>query len=210
MRTTPRTVNVVLFDGFELLDVFGPVELLSQVSAKYRINYVAQQTGPVASSQGAEIIALKTLANAQDSDILFVPGGMGTRKLVTDRAFITAIAEAAASAQIIASVCTGAGLLAAAGLLDGYRATSNKKAFEWATGWGKDVTWVPKARWVHDRNRWTSGGVAAGMDMTAALIASLDGDKTAQRAARDIELEVHTDPDWDPFAKYYGLEDKSW
>ena len=105
----------------------------------------------------------------------------------------------------MSSVCTGSAVLAAAGLLDGYRATSNKRAFTWATSQGPQVEWVPQARWVEDRNRWTSSGVAAGMDMAVALIATLCGKGAAKDAAAQIELEVHTDPDWDPFAKLYGL-----
>jgi len=97
-------------------------------------------------------------------------------------------------------VCTGSALLAAAGLLEGYRATSNKRAFTWASSHGRDVRWEPRARWVHDRDRWTSSGVAAGMDMTAALIAHLEGKETAERVLREVELEVQTDPDRDPFA----------
>ena len=87
-----------------------------------------------------------------------------------------------------------------AGLLNGYRATSNKRAFDWASGHGDEVTWVRRARWIHDRNRWTSSGVAAGMDMTAALIGHLTGPEAAATAAREIELEIHPDPTRDPFA----------
>jgi transcriptional regulator GlxA family with amidase domain len=103
------------------------------------------------------------------------------------------------------SVCTGSGLLAAAGLLDGHRATSNKRSFAWACQQGPAVEWVAKARWVEDRNRWTSSGVAAGMDMALALIARLHGDGTATAIANGVELEWHRDPGWDPFATLNGL-----
>ena len=96
-------------------------------------------------------------------------------------------------------------MLAAAGLLDGYRATSNKAAFSWATTQGESVDWVPEARWVEDRTRWTSSGVAAGRDMTAALMRALSGDEVAEAAAVHIELELHEDSTWDPFARLYGL-----
>ncbi|ANY09267.1 DJ-1/PfpI family protein [Pseudonocardia sp. HH130630-07] len=205
MDRIPRTVGLLLFDGFELLDVFGPVELLSRLPDEYTITYLAPDAGPVRSSQGAEVIATASLADPPPSDVVLVPGGSGTRHLATDPAFLERLAAWATPAPLIASVCTGSALLAAAGLLEGYRATSNKRAFDWVTGHGTDVTWVPQARWVHDRDRWTSSGVAAGMDMTAALIGHLSGPEAAATAAREIELEVRTDPDRDPFAVQYGL-----
>ena len=96
-------------------------------------------------------------------------------------------------------------MLAAAGLLEGYRATSNKRAFAWASSNGEDVEWVPAARWVADRDRWTSAGVSAGMDMACALIAELFGEDAAREAAESAEYEPHTDPAWDPFAARNGL-----
>lgn len=207
MSSPRRPVTVVLCDGFEVLDVFGPVELFGRLPEEYPVTFVAPVAGPVRSSQGVEVIATAALDDGIPTDILLVPGGIGTRALVDDHAFLERLTAHATHASLITSVCTGSGLLAAAGLLDGYRATSNKRAFAWASSQGADVTWVPHARWVHDRDRWTSGGVAAGMDMTAALIAHLSGTDTATTIVRDIELEVHTDPDWDPFATFHGLDD---
>lgn len=123
----------------------------------------------------------------------------------TEQVFLKWLARWASDAEFITSVCTGSGLLAAAGLLDGYRATSNKRAFAWACEQGPDVEWVPEARWVEDRNRWTSSGVAAGMDMALGLIARLHGDQVAASVADGVELEWHRDPTWDPFAANNGL-----
>ncbi|WP_344783842.1 DJ-1/PfpI family protein [Microbacterium kribbense] len=200
-----RSVGMVLFDGFEVLDVFGPVELLSRLSEEYPITYVAPRAGAIRSSQGAEVIATETFETAGTPAIVMVPGGMGTRPLADDPEFLSRLSAWAGGAEIVASVCTGSALLAAAGLLGGYRATSNKRAFAWTSAHGDDVEWVAQARWVHDRDRWTSSGVAAGLDMTAALIGHFSGTDAAQTTAREIELEVHPDPNWDPFATYYGL-----
>jgi putative intracellular protease/amidase len=205
MTASPRRVSVVLFEGFELLDVFGPVELLAMLPADFQVDLVGPVAGPVRSSQGTEVIAQAAYADAQAPDIVMVPGGMGTRVLAREAGFLSWLSAWAEPAGLVTSVCTGSALLAAAGLLDGYRATSNKLAFAWASSHGQDVTWVAKARWVQDRDRWTSSGVAAGMDMTAALIASLNGQQAADDAARRIELEIHADPDWDPFARTYDL-----
>jgi len=95
-------------------------------------------------------------------------------------------------------------VLAAAGLLDGYRATSNKRAFVWAASQGPKVEWVPKARWVEDRDRWTSSGVAAGTDMTLAIISRLHGQDLADQLADAVEYDWHRNPAWDPFAARWG------
>lgn len=194
-----RSVSVVLFDGFELLDVFGPVELLSKVP-DLTVTYLGPSAGPVRSSQGGQVVAELDYAGAPRPDVVLVPGGVGTRTLVHDEAFLAWLADDATSAALVASVCTGSALLAAAGLLEGYRATSNKRAFEWASAFGDTVEWVRRARWVHDRDRWTSSGVAAGMDMTAALIGDLVSPELAREIAWRTELEVHEDARWDPFA----------
>ena len=203
--TDPACTSIVLFEGFELLDVFGPLELLGHLPERFSVQMLGPAPGPVTSAQGVEVVATHAYASAPSPDIVLVPGGIGTRALVTDTAFLSWLRSFASGARLVTSVCTGSGLLAAAGLLDGYRATSNKRAFSWASSQGRDVTWVPEARWVEDRDRWTSSGVAAGMDMTLALIARLHGDDLACEVADAVEYEWHRDPAWDPFAAKNGL-----
>lgn len=200
-----RRVDVVLFDRFELLDVFGPLELYGALPENFELRLIGPQAAPVRSAQGPEAVAQYPYGEAPVADIILVPGGIGTRALVGDRGFIDWLAGWASGAHLVASVCTGSGVLAAAGLLDGYRATSNKRAFAWAAAQGPKVEWVPQARWVEDRDRWTSSGVAAGMDMTLALIARLHGEELALRVADGVEYEWHRDPSWDPFAAKNGL-----
>ena len=201
---TEPTACVVLFDGVELLDVAGPVELLTL--AGVGVVAAGSDVGPVATSQGLTLTTTCSLEDAPDPDVLLVPGGMGTRRLVDDPEFLARLRPLADRSALVASVCTGSALLAAAGLLDGHRATSNKRAFEWVRSVRPEVEWVPVARWVRDRDRWTSSGVAAGMDMAHALITELVGAEAADRAAVLAELEIHRDPDRDPFAGYYGLD----
>ena len=200
-----RRISVVLFEGFELLDVFGPVELFSMVPDRLAIEFIGPEAGPVASSQGVQVIATTRYDAAATPDIMLIPGGQGTRRLVSDEAFLSWLRGWATPASLVTSVCTGSAVLAAAGLLDGYRATSNKAAFEWVREQSGKVDWITQARWVKDRDRWTSSGVAAGMDMTAALLADLFGNDVARRATTLAELEVHEDASWDPFAKLHGL-----
>ena len=96
-------------------------------------------------------------------------------------------------------------MLAAAGLLEGRRATSNKKSFAWASAQGGNVDWVAEARWVEDGNIFTASGVAAGIDMSLALIARLVDTPTAEKVAEYTEYDWHRDASWDPFAKLAGL-----
>lgn len=201
-----RSVGVVLFERFELLDVCGPLELFGGLTDDFEMDLIGPGTGPVASTQGPALVATSGYDQAAVPDIVLVPGGIGTRRLVEDRQFLGWLGEWAGGAGIVSSVCTGSGLLAAAGLLDGYRATSNKRAFSWARSQGPDVEWMPRARWVQDRDRWTSSGVAAGMDMTLALIAELIGPDTAGELADRVEYDWHQDPAWDPFADLYDLD----
>lgn len=193
-----RRISVVLFPDVELLDVAGPVTLLARVEG-LDIQLVSRDGAPVRSSQGVALAAHGDFAE-MDGDVLLVPGGMGTRALVHDAEFLSELARMARTADIVASVCTGSALLAAAGLLEGYSATSNKRAFDWASSFGTDINWRRSARWVHDRDRWTSSGVAAGMDMAAALVAHYFGEATAQEITDAIELRVSRDPEDDPFA----------
>lgn len=195
-----RRVGVVLFDRFELLDVFGPLELLGSLPEQFELVIIGPAAGPVRSAQGPEVLVTHSYLDAPDADIVLVPGGIGTRDLVRDHGFLEWLKEWAGRSEFVTSVCTGSGVLAAAGLLDGYRATSNKQAFSWPVSQGPEVEWVRQARWVADRNRWTSSGVAAGMDMTLALIAHLHRDELAEQVAHGVEYDWHRDSAWDPFA----------
>lgn len=198
-----RHLAVILFDGFELLDAFGPIELFSAMPG-VKIELVAQRSGPVRSAQGIEVIAELEYGELNDADIILVPGGMGTRRLAYDEPFLSWLTDIGNRSEIVASVCTGSALLAAAGLLAGHRATSNKLAFGWASSFGDDISWEYQARWVHDGCRWTSSGVAAGMDMAAALIGHLFGQEVQTEVTKRIEYQPQTDSTTDPFARFQG------
>jgi transcriptional regulator GlxA family with amidase domain len=195
-----RRVSVVLFDGFELLDVFGPLEMFGKLSESFVIETLGPEAAAVTSAQGVRVLADVAYRDASLSEVVLVPGGIGTRVLARDPVFLAWLAEWATPAEFVTSVCTGSGLLAAAGLLDGYKATSNKRAFAWASSQGTSVEWIFEARWVEDRNRWTSSGVAAGMDMALALIGHLHGSASTDEVAESVEYGWHQDASWDPFA----------
>lgn len=207
MVTSPdvRRVGVVLYAGFELLDVFGPLEIFGSLPAAFSAVLLGPDAGPLPSAQGPRVLCDHAWTAAPHCDVILVPGGPGARQAVNDASLLAALQTLAASANPVTSVCTGSALLAAAGLLDGYRATSNKRAFAWVRTHGADVTWVPEARWVVDRERWTSSGIAAGIDMALGLVAHLCGPTAAEAVADRVEYEWHRDPAWDPFAAKNGL-----
>ncbi len=198
-----RTVGIVLFDDFELLDVFGPAEMFGLPKSRFRLQMVGPAAGAVESAQGPKVVADVAYHDVDTLDIVLVPGGMGTRKEVMNEELLSWISRISADAEYVSSVCTGAALLARAGVLDGRQATSNKWAFEWVVSQGPNVKWMNKARWVSDGKFWTSSGVSAGMDMALALIETIHGPKLATMIANGTEYDRHTDPDWDPFAELH-------
>jgi transcriptional regulator GlxA family with amidase domain len=205
--SSSRMLGVVLFPGFELLDVFGPLEVFGNMraAAQFRTCTVAASAGAVESAQGTRAVADHGLADAPRLDLLLVPGGMGTRQEVDNAVLLDWLRARTLDAEIVMSVCTGAALLARAGLLDGHRATTNKFAFQWVASQGPKVDWVRQARWVDAGRFVTSSGVTAGIDMALAVVARLHGQELAEMLATGIEHDWHRDPSWDPFAKVHGL-----
>ena len=196
-----RTVGVLLFDQFELLDVFGSLEMLGLLEEDFAIRLISQQAPAVSSAQGPRSVIDDHFADDRSYDVLLVPGGMGTRREVENTALLHWLVRAAERAEIVASVCTGSALLAKAGLLDGHRATTNKLAFEWVVSQGPAVQWQRRARWVEDGKFFTSSGISAGMDMALALVARLCGIERARQAAHWAEYVWNEDSDDDPFAR---------
>lgn len=197
------SLGALLFDGFELLDVFGPLEAFGHLSesAKCRVITVAEGAGAIASRQGPRAVADYDFSDCPKLQMLLVPGGIGTRREVENRKLLDFIRQRSAEAEVVMSVCTGAGLLARAGLLDGRRATTNKQAFDWPVSQGPGVNWVRQARWTEDGKFVTSSGISAGIDMSLAVIGQRYGAKTAEAIAIAMEYEWHRDADRDPFAK---------
>jgi putative intracellular protease/amidase len=200
-----RVVGALLYPGFELLDVFGPLEAFGNLPGLFRIAMVAERPGPVRSAQGPEVPAEYGFTDCPRLDVLLVPGGFGTREQLDNAPLLDWLKQQAKEAEIVTSVCTGSALLARAGILDGRRATSNKMFFQWATEQGPAVEWVPVARWVDAGNVVTSSGVSAGIDMALHVIARLTSPDMAENVARAMEYEWHRDANYDPFAKMWGL-----
>jgi transcriptional regulator GlxA family with amidase domain len=204
-NTSPIHVGAVLFEGFELLDLYGPLEMFGLLEGGAKITIVAEKAGPVRSSAGPCGIAEATMASSDGFEVLLIPGGIGTRKELTNEQFLVELKRLAEASRIVATVCTGSLLLATTGLIDGCKATSNKRVFQLVRTAAPKVNWTAKARWVEDGKYFTSSGVSAGMDMTLAVIAKLRGRETSLQIARRAEYEWHQDSSWDPFAAAAGL-----
>jgi transcriptional regulator GlxA family with amidase domain len=215
-KNEPLRIGVILFPGFQALDVFGPLDALNILSRSQNLITLALLSStlePVTTKPtglpnaiGQFILPTHTFASAPPLDVLLVPGGQGTRNATPAvEEVIAYIRDVYPQLKFLLTVCTGAGLAARAGVLDGKRATTNKHAWATVTPLGPNVQWLPQARWVVDGNVWTSSGVSAGIDLTLAWIATLFGEDVAQGIADGMEYERHKDPNWDPFAALYGL-----
>lgn len=198
-------LGMVVFDGFQLLDVFGPLDMFGALQDKLTIVLISEKGGTVKSSAGPVVKVDYKFSNMPKLDILMIPGGVGTRREVNNEAFLNAVRRAAEVTPNVATICTGSAILAKTGLIDGHKATTNKQAYKWATGQSEKVFWVPQARWVEDGKYFTSSGVSAGIDMALALISKLFGNDEAVKIANGAEYEWKNDPNFDPFAKLNGL-----
>ncbi|KAI9876947.1 MAG: hypothetical protein M1830_005233 [Pleopsidium flavum] len=215
----PSNYGVVLFPAFEALDVFGPLQALNVLSRSHHMNLalIASTLDPVStqprsasmnahnSTFAQSVLPTHTFSQRPPSlDVLIVPGGLGTRAPDLFET-VTFIEKTYPRLQYLISVCTGAGLVARSGILNGKKATTNKAAWNSTTALGAEVEWVAHARWVRDGNIWSSSGVSAGIDVTFAFIEEVYGSETATMVANYMEYERHLDASWDPFAELYGL-----
>ncbi|MCL9685487.1 DJ-1/PfpI family protein [Legionella maioricensis] len=196
---TRKTLGVLLFPEFETLDVFGPLQMFGMLPDQINIALIAEQQGLVKSTQGQAVCAEFSWQNAPHLDYLLVPGGKGTRKEVNNEPLLHWIKSRSARAELTLSVCTGAALLAKAGVLNGHKATTNKLAFNWVVEQGTQVNWIKKARWVDDGSVITASGVSAGIDMSLYVISRLFGEKIRDELAQRTEYVVNLDPSIDPF-----------
>ena len=194
-------LGAIVFDDFELLDLFGPLEMFGVLKDKIKITLVSEKDKVITSSQGPKILADTTFVEAADFDILLIPGGLGTRKEVNNQNMINFIEISSQKASYVATVCTGSALLAKTGLLNELNATTNKKAFDWVVKQNPCVNWILEARWVEDGNFFTSSGVSAGMDMALGLIEKIYSKDTSNKVAQLTEYIWNSDKNNDPFTK---------
>jgi len=203
-----RKLGAILFEGFELLDLYGPLEMFGCLGPDLAISTVAESAGPVASSVGPETVAEHAFENAPDFDLYLVPGGLGVFAQQDNAVMLDYLRRVAPTAERFMTVCNGAALPASAGLLDGRRATTNKIFFDTVEGRSDQVEWVKEARWVEDGPFVTASGVSAGTDMALAVIASLYGQERAEAVAILTEYGWQREGRTDAFHAH--LNEKKW
>lgn len=197
-----RVLAAVLYEDFELLDLYGPLEMFGSIGPELKIVTVAREAGAVRSAQGPSTVAEFSFEECPAVDLILVPGGIGTVAALSEPGIAAFLEERVPKAEATMSVCTGSAILAKGGLLDGLQATSNKQFFDFARMQSDKVKWIEEARWVEDGAIATSSGVSAGMDMALAVIARLYGEQRAQDIADLTEYERATDPSRDPFHRF--------
>lgn len=224
-HSVPSKIGVLIYPGFEPLDVFGPVEAFQMIglhtgTTKLDLVWIGPTLDPVStvpkdyiqlglagtngSTVDTRVVPTHTYDNPpEDLEVLLVPGGVGTRVPTSDAA-VAFIAKTYPKLKYLITVCTGAGIAARAGVLDGKRATTNKALWNTTCATSTKVEWVKTARYVVDGNCWTSGGVSAGIDVTLAWAAHVYGEDVARAAANHMEYEWRDDRNWDPFAYMFG------
>ncbi|MFF7039296.1 GlxA family transcriptional regulator [Streptomyces massasporeus] len=184
----PRTVLAVLFDGLQSLDVTGPLEVFAGADriapGAYRIRTASLDGAPVRTTSGLTLVPDESLTGASDPDILLVPGGPGS--LRPDPRLVDWVRERGPRAARLVSVCTGAAVLAGAGLLDGRRATTHWAYCERIAREHPAVEIDPDPVYVRDGHISTSAGVTAGIDLALALVEEDLGRDAALTIARHL------------------------
>jgi putative intracellular protease/amidase len=212
--TIPPTqrIGILVFDGFEPIDVFGFVEAFSIARFlgktypdtppyPFEIVLIGEEIVKTKSANGPSVMPDWDFAQAlcEPLDLLMVPGGIGTRPLVDGNPDAVAklidwMRDMDRKVRIMASVCTGAAVLAKCGFLNGRPAATNHAAFMWVAGHGPLVLWDNVSRWVDAGKYVTSAGVSAGTDLGFYLVSRLAGRAVAETAVIAAEYDWHRDP----------------
>lgn len=230
-KKLPLQYGLLLFPNFEVLDAAGPIEVLNVLSfymdhQDIKLAVIAEtmdlvSPGPIApQTHSAQFVGQQlykpthTFETAPVLDVLIVPGGRGSARSDEElKPLLNFIrktyrgSDAKPPLKYIFSICTGSDLFARAGILDGEKATTNKRAWERVAPHGPKTHWVAKARWVESGRVWTTSGVSAGIDGMVALMAKLYGDDSAETLCNIIEHERIRDSGNDPFAEKNGCKD---
>jgi transcriptional regulator GlxA family with amidase domain len=185
-----KTIAFVLYPGLTLLDLVGPLQVLTalgSVAPEYRTVVVAERAQPMGSDVPVQLIPDRTFDEVPHPYVIVVPGGrLPTIRAMSDPALRAYVRTAAASAEIVASVCTGSLILAAAGLLDGRNATTHWALADQLNRLGAHYQ---RQRWVQDGKFLCAAGVSAGIDMALHLAAELTNEQLAKRAQLVIEYD---------------------
>jgi cyclohexyl-isocyanide hydratase len=186
--SAPLQIGLLVFPKVTQLDLTGPLQVFSSLPGA-SVHLIWKRIEPVTSDTVLTITPTVTFADCPQLDVICVPGGAGTDDMVNDEEMLQFLRRQATGAKYVTSVCTGSLVLGAAGLLNGYRATTHWTAMEFLGPYG---TLPTKTRVCVDRNRITGGGVTAGIDFALTLVSHLVDRETAE--AIQLRLEYNPTP----------------
>lgn len=187
MAASPINIGLILFPRLTQLDLTGPFEVFARIP-NAKVHLIWKTLDPVISDVGLPIVPTITFDACPDLDVICIPGGPGMNALLEDDEVLTFVAREGAKARYVTSVCTGALVLGAAGLLKGYKAATHWASMDFLAAFGATPV---KTRVCIDRNRVTGGGVTAGIDFGLYLAAQLTDRKTAEK----IQLYMEYNPE---------------
>ena len=194
-----RNVAILIFNDVEVLDFCGPFEVFSATGRSrdalpFRVFTVAENSGAITARNGLSVNPAFTFADCPAPDILVVPGGYGTRRLLENERVLDWIREQSVRVELLLSVCTGSLLLAKAGLLNGAEATTHHLALELLRQLAPAAIVRPDKRFIDNGRVIVAAGVAAGIDMSLHVVARLLGMEEALATAQYIEYPWRDEP----------------
>lgn len=189
-----RNVAILIFDEVEVLDFCGPFEVFAVTGARseekpFNVFTVAETTAAITARNGLSVNPKYAFADCPPADILVVPGGYGTRPLMHNPVVLDWIKAQAERAELVMSVCTGALLLAKAGLLEGLAATTHWAAMDLLRTAAPNTMIQPEQRFVDNGRILLSAGISAGIDLSLHIVAQLLGHEVANETVRWMEYD---------------------
>ncbi|TGK40423.1 DJ-1/PfpI family protein [Leptospira andrefontaineae] len=181
-------IGLLIFPDLTPLDFVGPYEVFSRMKNS-KVHVIAETKDPIPSERGLSILPDRTLDENLDLELVLVPGGLGVNRLMENEKILNWLREKSKTSRYISSVCTGSLVLAAAGLLNGYKATTHWLSLD-VLKLFPEID-VKEDRVVIDRDRITGGGVTAGIDFALQVVAEIQG----QKAAEEIQLMIEYNPE---------------
>ena len=193
-ETATKHIGILLFDDVEELDAVGPWEILANWTLTYpqdgwTVSFMSKDGQPVRAAKGLVLGAHHSFVDVPPMEVLIHPGGQGTRTLMRDETHLAWVRGQGATVPLMTSVCTGALVYAAAGLLTGRPATTHWESLELLSAVDRSIDVRPTARFVDDGDVITSAGVSAGIDMALHLVARLVGADRARAIRRDVQYD---------------------
>ncbi|KXS19445.1 class I glutamine amidotransferase-like protein [Gonapodya prolifera JEL478] len=211
MATNHVSICGILYEGWEALDLLGPLAVLHKAGS------IAQRTGRgsatvflagqeqriYSSPQGVASYPQKTFGEVDEVDVLVCPGGFSSVVEANNRTMLDFVKRVEPKAKMVTSVCSGAAIYAKAGILDAKTATTNKAFYDMLITYGPRTKWIHKARFVLDGKFATSSGVSAGIDMAFAVVEKLWGADVKNDTAKEVGYAPAGETE-DPFAEIHG------